>query len=249
MNESLQNQDVQKQGGSIEFASTLLERKGVEITQEMIRLVTEKVALIRSKLVDITGLPIEPDETSYLKVIHNTLDEAHGNFNDIFEDADLTFKDFLKCLDGNIEVILDDPLHYSINVANGMDVNSATNEINALPDWIRHTKNPQQRAMEAIKYIEGEAHLGVSEEMFKADLLQGKNHDDTMIYLLSLIAEGKTLPPAFVAKYSKVSEKYKDTKLEKIILDGTHRMMASAVTKTKQAVIEIDMDKLLASRI
>ncbi len=155
----------------------------------------------------------------------------------------------MKGLNGNIEVNLVDPLHYSINVANGMNVNDAANEINILPDPIRHTENPQQRALGTIKYIQDGAHLGVSEKMFKADLLQGKNHDDTMIYLLTLISDGKTLPPAFVAKYSKVAEQYEDTKLEKIILDGTHRMMASAVTKTKQAVIEIDMDQLLASRI
>lgn len=111
---------------------------------------------------------------------------------------------------------------------------------------LRNAEDPRKAAKAAIAYIESGHHVGISEEQYKNDLArQGKDHDATMKYLLGQIVEGKSLPPAFVAKYSGCPNKFQDKEIEKVILDGTHRASASAFSGEHLRVFEFDMDRIV----
>ena len=226
------------------LAIGLCKKKGIEDSPEVIS-DTQKALERLYKAFDAIAkeASLKVDELNSLRLLTNTLDEAHGNFG---KDK-ISFEKFVSSLaDETFEVQVKsvDPLEYFSDIGNIASVESLQKERDELPAEIRAISNPKERAARLINYIDEDHHVGVDHDMFVRDLERGKDHNATMRYLLGFIARGEALNPGFVGRFVGVREKYGVSKTGEA-LDGTHRAVAALVTGEKYFVIEVNMDEIM----
>ncbi len=229
------------------LATDLLQKKRVEYSAETQANTEKAIGRMNAlfvKAVEGSGLSINNAEA--LDKLANTLDEAHGNFGK----EKISFPDFVAALaDDQFEVklISVDPLEYLGDVGNIASVESLRDENNRLPEEIRNIENPAEKAKAIVAFIDETHHVGVDDEMYRRDLARGKDHNETMKYLLNKISVGEALAPGFVGRFAGAAEKYGQGKTGEA-LDGTHRATICAVTGAKFFVIEVDMDKMMSRK-
>ncbi len=185
-------------------------------------------------------MPDKPnDENNSILEQAASLDEVCGNYDAIFKDSTLTREQILEKLVQTAEVIQVEPLEYFENVGNGMNVEAQREEIaRAIPATLT---DPIERARTAIAYIKQGQHIGVSHEQYLKDLERGKDHDATMIYFLEKVLNDEPTAPSVVVRTSKAKEVFGEG-IEKVILDGTHRAAAAAVTGRTLDVLEFSIE-------
>ncbi|MBI2414387.1 hypothetical protein HYV31_00880 [candidate division WWE3 bacterium] len=167
------------------------------------------------------------------------IEEAFGNFKNIFNQPNLTIEAFLDKLNQTAHIIQVSPLDYFKNVGNGMNPDVQMVEIEKITPSSK--TGPIERAQIAISYIKNGNHIGVSDEQYAKDLDKGKNHDATMLWFLEKIISSEPFDPCVVVLSNKANQLYGEG-VNKVILDGTHRAVIAALVNQKLSIMEFSVD-------
>ncbi len=243
-------------GNTIE--TFLRQHKSPDVTEGEVKDVERVIQIISEKFeASLKSYNQEYDRDKLLDLVLATLDEAHGNFNEIFPENKVPWQKFIKGLEANpdyINIVRIEPLDYYQDVGNGMNPTITRASIEAVTEELKK-RNPDL----ADDYLSGDSSriVRAADAIIQSDLFyyfidkemidqevgaSGHHHVITSMNKLDYIRKGYELPPVFIAKFRGVSEKF-DGK-QKVILDGTHRALVSAIVKRPQYVAEIDMDKI-----
>jgi len=132
--------------------------------------------------------------------------------------------------------------------ATGASIEAVTGELKKrnpelAEDYLSGDPEREMRAVEAI--IKSDLFYAfIDRETIERELeSSGQDHIALTMKQLGQIRNNYALPPAFVAKFREAPDKYNGK--QKVILDGTHRALVSAIVKRRQYVIEVDMDQIV----
>lgn len=167
------------------------------------------------------------------------LKDAWGNFRYLFQGTRLSFEMFLASVEKTGRQCEVNPIEYFKNVGQGKHISNVKEEIDKI---IPSTElNPIKRAEIAVNFIEKGNHISVSEKQYMSDVINGKDHDRTMIYFLKKVINSEPFDPCVVVATPKEFKfLWKDE--DKVILDGTDRAIVAVVVKQPLSVLEFSLD-------
>ncbi len=237
---------------------TITKKLGREATEEGVERAGEVAKSLIDKVRAITtehGATL--DKRTLFKSMIDTLDEAHGNFNNMFKNDPLSWDQFLDGLsDGeNVQIKVVKPDEYFVNVGNGLNVEAHRRSIELLqktleekaPDLAKRflNNNPKVATQALLEILDHPEYVyGIlDKEMVEEARGKGKNHIASTRFQAEQLADGLTLSPPMVAAYQK-SEKEFGSGIDKVILDGTHRTLVAAYANQPLYIIEVDMNRI-----
>src|SRR3989338_600700 len=254
MKESLEQQS---RGQIIE--DFLRQNKSPDVTKEEVEDVDAVIRLIFEKFeAELKSHHQECDADDFLDRILATLDEAHGNFNNIFPENKVLWQEFIKKLEASpdlVHIMRIEPLDYYKDVGNVMDPVVTHASIEAVTEELKrrnpeladdYVSNDPDKILRVAQTIVQSDHFYyfIDKEMIDQEMSSsGHDHIGTSMVKLGYMSRHYELAPTFVAKFKVAAGKF-DGK-EKVVLDGTHRALVSAIAKRSQYVLEVDMDKII----